>query len=424
MSARAGLKACATLLVLVTARAAGAQTITQRGFLDGSLMLFPQEAVNDPTQAVGDFLGREEVVVKPAGWIQFAAGLDVRVNSHDQVEDSWRLDVSDRGTLRPRLSLRRASATIAHGPLTVDLGRQFIRWGKTDVLTPTDRFAPRDFINVVDSEFLAVSGARASLRIGSADTLEGAWVPWLTPSRVPLLGQRWVVPPATPVPVTVIDGGADIPSGSQAGVRWAHVGAPFEFALSYYDGFNNLPTFMTAPVSSEAGARGFQPSEVTATRVFPRMRAYGADAAMPTRWFTIKAETAYFTAPGPIPADEYVLYVIQLERQTGEWQIVGGYSGEAVTVQRSTLTFAPDRGLTKSFVGRASYTIDTNRSIAFESAVRQNLAGEYVKLEYSQARGQHWRATVSGVAIGGESDDFLGQYNRNSHLRLSLRYSF
>jgi hypothetical protein len=28
------------------------------------------------------------------------------------------------------------------------------------------------------------------------------------------------------------------------------------------------------------------------------------------------------------------------------------------------------------------------------------------------------------VAIGGESDDFLGQYNRNSHVRLSLRYSF
>ncbi|HMD33940.1 MAG TPA: DUF1302 family protein [Vicinamibacterales bacterium] len=404
------------IVVVVFAAAARAQTITQRGFLDGSLMLFPHEAVNDQTQAVGDFLGREEIVVKPARWIQFAAGLDVRANSHDQVEDSWRLDVSDRGTLRPRLSLRRALATIAHGPLSVDVGRQFIRWGKTDVLTPTDRFAPRDFVNVVDGEFLAVSGVRASLRIGPADTIDGAWVPRLTPSRVPLLGQRWVVPPETPMPVTVVDGGAEFPSGSQGGVRWSHVGDPFEFALSYYDGFNNLPTFRTAP--------GATPTEFVLTRVYPQMRAYGADAAMPTRWFTIKAETAYFTAPGPIPADEYVLYVIQLERQTGEWQIVGGYAGEAVIVQRSTLTFAPDRGLTKSIVGRASYTIDTNRSVAFETAVRQNLDGEYVKVEYSQARGQHWRATIAGVAIGGESDDFLGQYNRNSHVRVSLRYSF
>jgi hypothetical protein len=279
-----------------------------------------------------------------------------------------------------------------------------------------DRFAPRDFINVVDSEFLAVSGVRASMRVGSADTLEGAWVPRLTPSRVPLLGQRWVVSPATPLPVTIVDGGAEYPSGSQSGVRWAHVADALEFALSLYDGFNNLPTFRTDP--------GATPTEFVLTRVYPQMRAYGADAAMPTRWFTIKAETAYFRSPGPIPADEYVLYVIQLERQTGEWQIVGGYAGEAVAVHRSTLTFAPDRGLTKSIVGRASYTIDTNRSVAFETAVRQNLDGEYVKVEYSQARGQHWRATIAGVAIGGESDDFLGQYNRNSHVRLSLRYSF
>ena len=41
-----------------------------------------------------------------------------------------------------------------------------------------------------------------------------------------------------------------------------------------------------------------------------------------------------------------------------------------------------------------------------------------------QARGQHWRATAAGVAIGGEPDDFLGQYHRNSHVAVALRYSF
>ena len=62
------------------------------------------------------------------------------------------------------------------------------------------------------------------------------------------------------------------------------------------------------------------------------------------------------------------------------------------------MTFAPDRGLTRSIVGRASYTIDPTRSLTFESAVRQNGDGVYAKAEYSQARGQHWRATVTGVA--------------------------
>ena len=150
---------------------------------------------------------------------------------------------------------------------------------------------------------------------------------------------------------------------------------------------------------------------------------YGADAAVPTPWFTIKGEAAYFTTTTP-QTDEYVLYVIQIERQTGEWVIVAGYAGETITARRSTLSFAPDRGMTRSIVARASYTIDPVRSVAFESAVRQTGDGFYGKAEYSQTAGQHWRVTVTGVAIAGQSDDFLGQYHRNSHASRALRYSF
>ena len=157
--------------------------------------------------------------------------------------------------------------------------------------------------------------------------------------------------------------------------------------------------------------------------MYPAIRTYGADVAVPTPWFTIKGETAYFTSSSPT-TDEYVLYVIQLERQTGEWVFVGGYAGEAVTGRRAGLTFAPDRGTTRSIVGRASYTIDPNRSLAFETAVRQNGAGAYLKAEYSQAHGQHWRTTATGAVIGGEPGDFLGQYRRNSHVSLAFRYSF
>jgi len=178
---------------------------------------------------------------------------------------------------------------------------------------------------------------------------------------------------------------------------------------------------------------------IVVNRAHPAIRTYGADAAVPTRWFTIKGEAAYFTsrqtdvdaAADPsrqsaegATADDYVLYVVQLERQTGEWVIVGGYAGEAVTARRATVSFAPDRGMTRSLVGRASYTIDPVRTLAFETAVRQNGDGVYGKVEYSQARGQHWRTTVTVVGIGGHSDDFLGQYRRNSHVALVLRYSF
>ena len=380
-----------------------AQTLAQRGFVEAVAFGFPQEAPNDRTRLVGGFLAREETFFKPAPWIQFAGGVDLRADSHAQVEDRWRVDIADRGAERPRLSVRRASAAIARGPLTVDAGKQFIRWGKTDIITPTDRFAPRDFLNVVDNELLAVTGVRAVAQLRS-ETFEAVWVPRFTPSRVPLLHQRWAVVPADVAALPIVQIPATLPGGSESGVRWSHVGAGFEYAASFFDGFNHLPTI----------DRGL---------IYPPIRMYGADAAAPTRWFTIKAEAAYFTSSS-IAADEYILYVVQIERQTGEWVLVGGYAGEAVTERRGSLTFAPDRGLTRSVVGRASYTLDVNRSIAFEGAFRQNGDGEYAKLEYSQARGQHWRATLTTVGIGGHADDFLGQYHRNSHFTATVRYSF
>ncbi len=398
------------------------RTVTQRGFIDGSILLFPQDAPNDPTRAVGDVLFRDDVFVKPAPWIQFAAGIDLRGNSHDQVEDAWRLDFGDRGVRRPRAAVRRLVATFTRGPLTIDAGKQFIRWGKADIVNPTDRFAPRDFLNVVDAEFLPVTGVRGVVQAG-ADTIEVVWLPRLTPSRLPLFDQRWNAVPAARASVPIVDGGATFPERRQTGVRYGHNGAAFEYSVSFFDGLNHLPTIQPSLAADPAPDGSASSLRVVVNRVYPEIRMYGGDVAMPTRWFTIKSEGAYVTSSSSL-TDEYVFFVVQLERQTGEWVIVGGYAGEAVTKKRSMLDFAPDRGMARSIVARVSYTIDSARSVAVETAVRQNGDGVYGKLEYSRASGQHWRATVTGVAIAGHSDDFLGQYHRNSHLRAAIRYSF
>jgi hypothetical protein len=400
--------------LVANARTLAAQAITQRGFLGGALVFFPQEAANDPTRLVGDLLAREELFYKPASWVQFAAGFDGRANSHDQVERSWRLDFRDRGIRRPALSARRLSATFTRGALTIDAGKQFIRWGKADIVTPTDHFAPRDFLDVINNEFLAVTGVRASVQWRS-EGLDAVWVPFFTPSRTPLLDQRWTAVPPGAESIVLSDVSGPLPSGSQSGIRWGHLSERYEFSLSYFDGFNHQPN-----VSITAGA---SPFEVGVAKTYPELRSYGFDLAVPSSWLTFKAEAAYSTSSTP-HSDNYVLYVVQLERQTGEWMFVGGYAGEVVTERRAQLTFAPDRGLTRSIVARAAYTIDANRSWAAETAIRQNGHGAYVKGEYSQARGQHWRVTATGSLIRGHVDDFLGQYRRNSNLTFSVRYSF
>src|SRR5687768_2580865 len=136
------LAAAAALLCCSTA--VQAQTFTHRGFAEGRFLLFPQTTGNDDTRAVADGLLREEVFVTPPKWpwLQLSAGIDLRGNSHDQVENA--IDFTDRGVRRPSVSIRRLTGTVRYGRFTADIGKQFIRWARADVINPIDRFAPRD----------------------------------------------------------------------------------------------------------------------------------------------------------------------------------------------------------------------------------------------------------------------------------------
>jgi hypothetical protein len=80
--------------------------------------------------------------------------------------------------------------------------------------------------------------------------------------------------------------------------------------------------------------------------------------------------------------------------------------------------------MARSIIGRASYTVDPQRTIMFEGAVRQNGDGIFGKAEYSQSFGQHVRMTFAGVGIAGQDDDFIGQYQDNSNASIGLRVSF
>jgi hypothetical protein len=352
--------------------------------------------------------------------------LDARGDTHDQT--TWDgVDWEDRGVTRPGLSVRKLSGLFSRGPVSLEVGKQFVRWGKTDILNPTDRFAPRDYLTVVDNEFLAVTGARLTAGLQS-NTLDLVWTRF-TPSRTPLLDQRWSGLPEELQALPLVDAGAQFPARSQAGARWSHVGSGFEFSLSGFSGNNNLPLIVSVSPNLPAAAVAASPTPgMTNTipavmRVYPELWMGGGDAAIPLSFFTIKGEAAFF-GTSDARADRYWLYVIQVERQSGEWFFVGGYSGEVVTTQRAQAQFAPDRGMTKAFLGRAGYTIDTNRSLAVEGAVRQNGDGSWTRFEYSQASGRHLRMTAQATWITGESTDFFGRYNRNSHVTLTFRYSF
>ena len=404
----------AASLILLTALA---QNFDQRGFFENQTLFYPRNAANDSGKVVNQDLFRWEASYKIGDWFKLAGGFDARTDSHRQVEREWRFDVDDRSIERPAFSLRELNATLHKGFATAEIGRQLIRWGKTDILTPTDRFAPKDYLSsVVDSDFLGVEAARVTLNRGN-DSLDLVWQPWFTPARTPLLDQRWTVVPPAASGISIVDAGARYPGGSAAGARWNHVAAGYEYSLSYFRGHDYLPLLNVQLAQSPFGTPA-----ASVQRFYPQMQMYGGDAAVQYAWVTAKAEAGYFTSSTP-GAQDYVLYVIQLERQVKEWSLVGGYAGDARTGGAAApAQFAPDRELARSFVGRAELTIDVNRSLTFETAVRA--AGSFVRVEYSQAFGQHWRATPGLAWIRGDMSDFLGQYRHNSYATLAVRYSF
>jgi hypothetical protein len=187
-----------------------------------------------------------------------------------------------------------------------------------------------------------------------------------------------------------------------------------EGSASFYDGFHNLPSVTTVPVARNT---------VEFMRAYPPLRSYGTDLAVLTPVVTLKGEAAWLKAPdGTI--NDYVLYVLELERQIGEWIFDGGYIGEVITANRGTQRFGPDEGIAKSFIGRVSYTIGPRRSFTIEGAIRQNADGAYSRGEFSQTFGQHIRITLAGVVLAGDRDSFLGQYRDNSNASIAFRFSY
>ena len=400
------------LLPAVLCFSASAQNFTQRGFIESDLELYPEAAPNDSSHAVDESLLRYEASWKALPWLRLAGSIDARFDTHEQVDRAAHLDWQDRSLRRPALGAREFNATITKGKLTAEFGKQFIRWGEADILNPTDRFAPKDFLTVTDPDFLAVLAARVIYDTGT-DSFDFVWQPRFTPGRTPLINERWTVLPATVGGFSLVDLGSEFPGRSSFGARWNHIGSGYEVAGSFYDGFNYLPVF----VGTQAG------TAIEYLRTYPELRLYGADAAVPLRWFTIKTEAAYYTSPDH-QQDQYVIYVLQFERQIKEVTIVAGYAGDAITARTPTMQFSPELGFARAILAHAQYMIDSNRSVSVDAAIRQNGRASWLRAEYSQAVGQHWRATAGYSWIRGEDTDFLGQFHRNSFALLALRYSF
>ncbi|MCZ7586023.1 MAG: hypothetical protein M5R36_23345 [Deltaproteobacteria bacterium] len=112
-------------------------------------------------------------------------------------------------------------AALHRGRLDVRLGQQLVTWGKTDVISPTDRVNAQDYRHIIDTE---LGHVKIPALMAKADYypepfhLEAVFLPFAQPARLDLIDGDWAVF-GNRVPVTDATGSFDDTERGRRAVR-------------------------------------------------------------------------------------------------------------------------------------------------------------------------------------------------------------
>jgi hypothetical protein len=407
------------------------------GFLEASGRLFARRPNPPDAYATGASHFRLWSHATLSRCISWRGQVDFRIDTHRNVDRGRWADFNGRGLRQPAGEISEFYLDMKLGRVDLRAGKQVIRWGRADGFNPTDNIIPFDYLDTLTDERLAVPALKADAYLGKA-RFETVWIPFYTPTRLPLLGQRWfpglpataqiaTVPGNNPstVDLSYRDVAGTFPArtfaNGQWGVRWNQMIPRAEFSISYFDGFDDLAYFRTSanPIAVDPQP-GFL---VSLRREYYRVHVIGADFASQFGPFGVRGEMAYFDQTDPANLD-HLLFVIGLDRTWGDWFAIIQYAGQKVTGSVPTTAVFPDLGLRSSLICRIERTLGPASSIEVKGALRLLDGDLFVQPLYSIALANKWRLKLGGTLFAGPKDSYLGQFRDNSHLLLQLRYSF
>ena len=263
-------------------------------------------------------------------------------DTHGSISHTHLYDEEDRDLVRSPLRFEELSLKFDLGALDLEVGRQRLVWGRTDVVRPTDNLTPRDWTDPLDEQRLSPWALRGNYEKGRW-MAELAGVARYAPSRLPLLGDRWfettrqsivnprynprdpnnsLGPPRLQLRFSWDE--AKFPftrlTNVQRAVRGGYRGQRVEWTLSYYRGFDDAPHVSARPGTPQFVA-GFQP--ILLTRRFPRLDVAGGDfQAIAGRW-AFRGEAGYFHFPQRLD-NGYLLYDLEMEWTRKDWSVILG----------------------------------------------------------------------------------------------------
>jgi hypothetical protein len=185
------------------------------------------------------------------------------------------------------------------GILWARLGKQIFDWSVTDTVSPSDNLSPRDWSDLIEWERVGVPAV--NLRVGQDRYLQMVYVPFFTPSKLPLQNDRWI-PEALPE-LTPAEADRPDTDRGQFALRLGAALRGVDLAITYFNGFSISPAFL--PVADGNAAFRIRP-------VYFKAQVVSASMATQVAAVAVRAEAGYFDQDGE---DDFVQYVLGADRE-------------------------------------------------------------------------------------------------------------
>lgn len=309
------------------------------------------------------------------------------------------------------------------------IGKQAIRWGKSDEVNPTDAFTPEDL-----DEYLNFTRAERKIPVWMLKAnyslepyqLELIWLPYFVPSRIPEAGSDWeayllkkyrsigfdVKEPKRPP--------RNLKSQVTA-LKLIKNTTDYDFSLSYAYHFDELPTlFLNVPT-------------LEVRQLYPRQHTFGSDFETVIGKVGLRQELAYTLK------DLFVSYAasrpdtaISKDTLTGIIGVDYTFKNKVYLNLQYLAQYIPKHE--KDMVPMAyedSLIWKISRKFRHDTLLLEGSGRVYlfdldyyyqIKCEYDI--NDFLRATIGYDGFFGPDDGTFGQYNSNDQIFAKLRYSF
>lgn len=308
------------------------------------------------------------------------------------------------------------------GPVDISVGRQIVRWGKTDQISPVDNLNPQDLRKFIipDFEDRKIPNWMVRGRLFSGFlTLEGVYLPFFEPARIDYFGTDWAIfQHVNRLSVHEKEPARNFKNG-EGGIRVTKSVAGLDLGVSYLYAWEDLPYFESFPT----GGGDVQVA-------YKRSNIFGFEFETTAGEIGLRGEAAYFDQQSFLTENftsvtkPILHYVIGADYSSADgWYINLQFSEQRIRAyQEDILCFRKSNTAVSGEVSKEF------RRGHFKALLRYNYVlsdkSYYLNPKIICTYFTDLDMTIGVNIFGGDTETLLGFYDANDQFYLDLKYRF